>query len=314
MCDPFNTSTEAALWDERNDLDPFMAEHYATNAQHELDRLLTASCPDMQRLAHVRRLLGIYHALAALAQLPEDSDFEDKEIVSSEDAAFKHPDRAALMGSGGDGSTALGSSSDSEGRSVFANSRYDDGAIGGGNRSRSRESSVESIVREGDFDGNTRGQQQHADRVSVMQQHVRQPQTSQQQVHQQSTRQHWAPQPVYNPPTQQMIQYHQPPPQPMVLYQPAPQPISLYSQSHYASMAMAIMQNMQYTRPSNITFNSGPIYQYFGPSAQHLHNVAQPRRTRQNHGGYDNAYDEILNEGNGSRRARKRRRARGARR
>jgi predicted secreted protein len=124
MCDPFNTSTEAALRDKREDLDPFMAEHYATNAQHELDNALSASPPDQQRIAHIRRLLGNYHALAALAQLPDDSDFEDKEVVGSEDTAFIHPDRAARMRSGDGESVSL--SSPPRGRSMFTNSRNDD--------------------------------------------------------------------------------------------------------------------------------------------------------------------------------------------
>lgn len=124
MPDPFNTSTEAALWDERSDLDPFMAEHYAANAQHELDRALSASPPDQQRISHVRRLLGSHHALAALAQLPEESDFEETEAeatVESEGVASIHPDRLALMGSGGDESIILDTST--RGRSAVNNRR-----------------------------------------------------------------------------------------------------------------------------------------------------------------------------------------------
>lgn len=82
MCDPFNTSIEAALWDERHDLDPFIAEHYATNAQHELDRL-PASQPFSARLAYVRRLHARYSALAATAQLPQDSNFEESDTAES---------------------------------------------------------------------------------------------------------------------------------------------------------------------------------------------------------------------------------------
>ncbi|KAG9945943.1 hypothetical protein KCU85_g6917, partial [Aureobasidium melanogenum] len=102
MCDPFNTRIEDALWDERHDIDPFMAEHYATNAQHELDRL-AVSQPFSARTAHVRRLHAAYSAIAATAQLPEDSDFDEPgsaEEVETEHLGTVHPDRLALMQSG----------------------------------------------------------------------------------------------------------------------------------------------------------------------------------------------------------------------
>jgi hypothetical protein len=159
-----NTSTEAALWNERNDLDPFMAEYYATNAQHELDRALTVSPLDQLRIAHVHRLLGDYHGLAALAQLHDNSDFEDanvtktEEIVACGDTAFVHPVRAALMGADGDGNMALSSSSHS--RSRFASHR--NAATGDeGSRSRSRESSVESISRDNSLGRHVHEQRQH---------------------------------------------------------------------------------------------------------------------------------------------------------
>lgn len=101
MCDPFNTSIGGALWGERHDLDPFMAEYYAVNAQHELDRLVVSQ-PFLAHIAHVRRLHADYSTLAATAQLPNDSDFEESESaeeLESQRMAFVHPDRLALMSS-----------------------------------------------------------------------------------------------------------------------------------------------------------------------------------------------------------------------
>jgi hypothetical protein len=179
MCDPFNTSTEAARWDEREDLGPFMAEHYATNAQHEFDRALAAPFPDQQRISHIRRLLGYYHGLAALIRLPGDSDFEDaivvkaEEIAAGEDTVFVHPDRAALMATD------------------------DDDEITTCSRFCSPESSAESISREDDLDGHVNDQQQqHIDRdpghrlhQQVPQQQIHQQQIHQQQIHQQQIHQ-----------------------------------------------------------------------------------------------------------------------------
>lgn len=154
MCDPFNTSIGAALWDECHDLDPFMAEHYATNAQHELDRL-AASQPFSARIAHVRRLHAQYSALAATAQLPEDFDFEEPdsaERVEIEHMAFVHPDCLALMSSRRE--NIMPSSSHAQCRSsttVSANVHNSVGPRNVRNRRRSRVSSVENIVREDGF-------------------------------------------------------------------------------------------------------------------------------------------------------------------
>jgi hypothetical protein len=260
MCDPFNTSTEAALWDERNDLDPFMAEHYATNAQHELDRALAASHPDQQHIAHVRRLLGSYHALAALAQLPEDSDFDNFEAqvtVESEGMACVHPDRLALMGSGSEETVALSSSP--RGRSVVTNRR--NGVVAGGEpeRSRSRESSVESITREDGLGDHVQGQQDHANHNHGTQQRAPQQQSPEKQVPRQQAPQQWSsqqwssqpmpPQQNFQPqvPLQQISQpwapqqwapppvyhplppvYHPPPPQQTMGYYPPPQCMDYY--------------------------------------------------------------------------------------
>jgi len=146
MCDPFNTSTEAALWDERNDLDPFMAQHYAANAQHELARALAVSSPNQQRIDFVRRLLETYQTLAALARLPDESDFGDvaaQETAQDVDLAQRHPDHLALLRSGGLETNGL--SSPALGRSSGEATANRSGAS---DRARSRESSVESIVRE----------------------------------------------------------------------------------------------------------------------------------------------------------------------
>lgn len=326
MCDPFNTSTEAALWHERNDLDPFMAEHYAANAQHELDRALAACPHDQQRIVNVRRLLGSYHALASLAQLPDESDFED-EIVGSEDVGSVHRDRLALMRSGGhetrySSSSALSRSFDEAG----ANDNVMDAS--GNDTSRSRKSSVESIVRDDGLDAGVRDQQHHVKRKHAkqaqdsqlqmqqpedLQQHLPQQQTFRQQVPQQQTSQQWASPPVYYPP-QQMIQYYQPPPQPMMYYQPPPQLMPMYHQSNYAALAMSFMQNaMQQPQPSNINFFFGPTYIYSGSPSQQVPNTLQPEQYGQDPGLYDRGYDEIIrgeNARNDGSRARRRRRAR----
>jgi hypothetical protein len=186
MCDPFNTSTEAALWDERNDLDPFLAEHYATNAQHELNRALAASHPDQQRITRARRLLGTYHGLAALARLPENCDFDNfqcEEAVDGEGLASVPPDRVARMGSAVEENIPLsptshdGSVSADGGNGVLAGDDVD--------RSRSRESSVESITREDSLNDRVHGQQDDANHNNGTQQPVHQQQVPQQRIPQQ---------------------------------------------------------------------------------------------------------------------------------
>lgn len=336
MRDPFNTTTEAALRDERNDLDPFMAEHYAANAQHELDRALAVSPPDQQRIAHVRRLLGSYHAIAALAQLPDESDFgEDaaEETVQSADLAQMHPDRLALMRSGGD--EADNSSSSALGRSsgaICTNNRNDVVAADDDYRSDSNESSVEFILRHDGLDDGVRGQQSHFDREhlrpaqsyqprfqqsQVLQRQLPQQHIFQQQVPQQQVPQQWAPPPVYYPP-QQTIQYYQPPPQPVVYYQPPPQPMSLHPQSNFAALSMAFVQNTtQYNQPGNINFIFSPTYIYSGPPLQHMSTVPQPEHRGQDQDIYDRGCEEIIRGGNSDNdgsRARRRRNARKSRR
>jgi hypothetical protein len=327
MCDPFNTSTEAALWDERQDLDPFMAEHHATNAQHELDRLLAASRPDQQRITRARRLLGTYHALAALAQLPKDSDFDNFQAEGDEEMAAVHPDRVALMGSGGEG--AVGSSSSPRGRSVVTNRR--DGVVDGdeGDESHSRESSVESITREDDLGDHGHGQQNYGNRnfgtqkcsaqrsvpqqhipqflkqtleIQILERQILQQQLLLEQIPQRRTLQQRVPPPVHNPsPPQHMTAYY-PPPQSMGYYQPLQQSAVPYQQPNYTNMAIAAIQDvMQYTNGGSITFNFGPtvIHQY-GP------NTPQPQQYGPVHGSYDGGHDEIL----GGRRTRRGRRSR----
>ncbi|THX97132.1 hypothetical protein D6D02_09653 [Aureobasidium pullulans] len=90
MCDPSNTSIDAALWDTRKDLDSQMAGLYAINAQHELDRVWAAPRTDLDRLRRVRRLHARYRALA-LTTVAADS------TAVPEPMAFIHPDRQALM-------------------------------------------------------------------------------------------------------------------------------------------------------------------------------------------------------------------------
>ncbi|THY68021.1 hypothetical protein D6C87_07881 [Aureobasidium pullulans] len=90
MCDPSNTSIDAALWDTRKDLDSQMAGLYAINAQHELDRVWAAPRTDLDRLGRVRRLHARYRALA-LTTVAADS------TAVPELMAFIHPDRQALM-------------------------------------------------------------------------------------------------------------------------------------------------------------------------------------------------------------------------
>ncbi|THY59353.1 hypothetical protein D6C97_04118 [Aureobasidium pullulans] len=90
MCDPSNTSIDAALWDTRKDLDSQMAGLYAINAQHELDRVWAAPRTDLDRLGRVRRLHARYRALA-LTTVAADS------TAVPEPMAFIHPDRQALM-------------------------------------------------------------------------------------------------------------------------------------------------------------------------------------------------------------------------
>ncbi|THX99154.1 hypothetical protein D6D03_07441 [Aureobasidium pullulans] len=90
MCDPSNTSIDAALWDTRKDLDSQMAGLYAINAQHELDRIWAAPRTDLDRLGRVRRLHARYRALA-LTTVAADS------TAVPEPMAFIHPDRQALM-------------------------------------------------------------------------------------------------------------------------------------------------------------------------------------------------------------------------
>jgi hypothetical protein len=293
MCDPFNTSTEAALWDEREDLDPFMAEHHATNAQHELDRILTTSPLDQQCFAHVRRLLGKYHALAALAQLPDDSDFEDKEVVGSEDMAFVHPDRAARMRSDSGESEAL--SSPLCGRSMITNSRNDGVAGDEGDRSCSRDSSVESIARDDERDGDVYGQQSYADRYY----------DTQQQNSQQYATQRWAPPPTYAQRLQQILDVHQffshavaynQPSQTMGNYHPPPQPTPMYHQPDFSAMVMALVQTSPpYSSPSDVTTNFGPTV-----IDQNVSNVPQPQEYESNQSDYGRGYDEILLGGNGA--------------
>jgi hypothetical protein len=337
MCDPFNTSTEAALCDERNDLDPLLAEHYATNAQHELDRALAASHPDQQRITRARRLLGTYHGLAALAQLPEDSDFDNFEAEEIEDMRSVHPDRLALMGSGGEETVALSSSP--RGRSGITNRR--DGVVDGGegDESRSRESSVESITREDGLGDHGNGQQNYGNRNLGTQQWAAQQQVPQQQILQQQTLQQQmlqqqilqrqileqqllqnqllqnqllqqqllqqrVPLPVYNPPPPQQMTAYCPPLQSMIPYQP-PLQLSMNQQPNYTTMALTAMQNvMQYVQTGSITFNFGPnVIQQYGP------NISQPQQHGSVHGSYDGGYDKILG-GSRTRRGRRSRRGR----
>jgi hypothetical protein len=347
MCDPFNTSTEAALWDERQDLDPFMAEHYATNAQHELDRLLAASRPDQQRITRARHLLGTYHALAALAQLPKDSDFDNFQAEGDEEMAAVHPDRVALMGSGGEG--AVGSSSSPRGRSVVTNRR--DGVVDGdeGDESHSRESSVESITREDDLGDHGHGQQNYGNRNfgtqqwsaqrSVPQQHIPEQQTFQQQFLQQTIEiqtlerqilqqqlrqeqllqrrvlQQRVPPPVYNPPPPQQMTAYYPPPQSMDHYQPPLQP-PMY---HLPRQSVVPYQQPNYTNMAIAAMqdimqctNGRSITFNFGPTVIHQYgpNIPQPQQHGPVHGSYDGGYDEIL----GGRRTRRGRRSRRGRR
>ncbi|KAG9696431.1 hypothetical protein KCU95_g2332, partial [Aureobasidium melanogenum] len=162
MCDPFNNRLEDALWDECHDLDPFMAEHYAANAQHELDRL-AISQPVSARVMHVLRLYAAYSAIAATAQLPEDSDFYEPgsaEQFETERLGTVHPDRLALMRSGREDSAPP--ISQAEGRpptNVYTDAKNSVVSRNARKGRRSRESSVEPIVREGNFD--TRGNHQH---------------------------------------------------------------------------------------------------------------------------------------------------------
>lgn len=159
MCDPSNTNWEAALRDERNDLDPTMACYYIANAQSELARALSASPPDMQCIDHLKRLVRTYLALAAQARLPDESGLDEaeaEETVQSADVAQMHPDRLALMGSGGHETNAV--SSPALGRSFGEVTANRAGASG---RARTRELSVESIVRE---DGLFVGANHSADR------------------------------------------------------------------------------------------------------------------------------------------------------
>jgi hypothetical protein len=266
MCDPFNTSIEAALWDERNDLDPFLAGCYATNAQHELDRAVTESRPDQQHIAHVRCLLASYHALAALAQLPEASDFDncdDEEAVDGEGLASVPLDRVALMDFGDDAGMALAPTP--HGRSVSATRGSKLVAGDEGDESRSRESSVESIPRESGLGDHGHDQQDHANHSHGTQQRSPQQQGPQHQVPQQQASQQWpsqqippqqnpqpqvplqqisqpwapqqwAPPPVYHslppvyhpPPPQQTMGYYPPPQQMTPNYQPPPQCMDYY--------------------------------------------------------------------------------------
>ncbi|KAG9564938.1 hypothetical protein KCU71_g1441, partial [Aureobasidium melanogenum] len=175
MCDPFNTSIEAALWDERHDLDPFMAEHYAINAQHELDRL-AVSQPFSAHIAHVRRLHADYSTLAATAQLPNDSDFEESESaeeLESQRMAFVHPNRLALMSSARE--EIAPAPSQTQRRSpanVSANVNNSVVPRNARSRRRRRESSVESIVREDGFDSHGDYHHDHVDHHQWMQEHA----------------------------------------------------------------------------------------------------------------------------------------------
>jgi hypothetical protein len=347
MCDPFNTSTKAALWDERNDLDPFMAEHYANNAQHELDRTLAASRPDQQRIAHIRRLLGSYHALAALARLPEDSDFdyfEAQESVESEGMASVHPDRLALVGSAGEEATAS-SSSPTRGRPVSATRTEGEGD---GSRSRSRESSVESITREDGLGDHGHGQQNYGNRnrnlrtqqwstqqplpqqqvppqqllqQQILQQEILQRQILEQQFFQQQLLQQQLLQQQLL--QQQLLQQRVPPPvynpllpQQMTAYCPPPQSIGYYQP---LQQSVVPYQQPNYTNMAIAAIqdvmqytNGGSITFSFGPTVIHQSgpNIPQPQRYGNDHGSYDGGYDEIL----GGRRTRRGRRSRRGRR
>ncbi|KAG9566465.1 hypothetical protein KCU71_g1689, partial [Aureobasidium melanogenum] len=178
MCDPFNTCTETALWDERHDLDPFMAEHYATNAQHELDRL-AISQPSSTRIAHVLRLHATYSALAATAQLPNDSDFEElksAEEFESERMAFVHSDRLALMST--DPKDTAPPASRTRLRSpVHVSTNVNNSVVPRNvrNRHRSRESLVESIIREDGFDSRVHDHHNHVDRNQWVQEYAAPP-------------------------------------------------------------------------------------------------------------------------------------------
>ncbi|KAH0346293.1 hypothetical protein KCU83_g7387, partial [Aureobasidium melanogenum] len=162
MCDPFNTCIETALWDERYDLDPFMAEHYATNAQHELDRL-AISQPSSARIAHV----------------PNDSDFEELESAEefeSERMAFVHSDRLALMST--DPKDTAPPASRTRLRSpVHVSTNVNNSVVPRNvrNRRRSRESSVESIIREDGFDSRVPDHHNHVDRNQWVQEYAAPP-------------------------------------------------------------------------------------------------------------------------------------------
>ncbi|KAH0373959.1 hypothetical protein KCU65_g455, partial [Aureobasidium melanogenum] len=174
MCDPFNTKIEDALWDERRDLDPFMAEHYVSNAQYELNRL-TASQPFSARTARVRRLHANYSVIAATAQLPEDSDFDEPdstEEVETERLDFVHPDRLAQMNPGHE--AIAPPVSQARGRSPENVSTNANNSVVSRNtrkRRRSRESSVESIIREDGFDSRGHYHHDHVDRNQSMRGH-----------------------------------------------------------------------------------------------------------------------------------------------
>jgi hypothetical protein len=282
MCDPFNTSIEAALWEERNDLDPFIAEHYATNAQHELHRACDAHPRNFQHIRNVCRLVSYYNSIATSAQLPEDSDFEDGEVVDSGDAAFIHPDRAALIASGDDGTAALSSSSRSV--SVSANHNNEVVAVADGPDHRSRESSVESIDREDVWDDSVRAQRHRHNRNHRVQRWAPQQQHRQQQIsQQQQVPQQWNPQMFFHGP--------------------------VVVNNYFAPQA-------DFTAEAR-SFFSDPTSQHFhhfGSLPQHGPNEYQPQQHGQSHDAYDHGFDEIPGGQNSENNNSRRRRRRGARR
>ncbi|KAG9748394.1 hypothetical protein KCU73_g7097, partial [Aureobasidium melanogenum] len=154
-----------------------MAEHYAVNAQHELVRL-AVSQPFSARIAHVRRLHADYSALAATAQLPNDSDFDFEESESAEEFESErmssvHPDRLALMSSGPE-DIAPSASQTRVGSPVHVSTNSNNSVMPRNvrNRRRSRESSVESIDREDGFDFRVHDHHNHVDRNQWMQEYA----------------------------------------------------------------------------------------------------------------------------------------------
>jgi len=111
----------------------------------------------VKRITQIRRSLGTYHALAALTQLPDESDFGDGEAeatVESADVGAMHPDRLALWPLLNDYSALSRSFGETGANGDGMNACVDD-------RSGSRESSVDSIIRVDSLDGDVRGQQNH---------------------------------------------------------------------------------------------------------------------------------------------------------